>query len=344
MTAWIRSRKTKAGELRYHVQYRRGGRGWPVEHAGAFKVLREAKLRRDVVGGWLAQGLNPKAELAELLSPPEPKRLLKPTYDAWLLSRHDVTDGTQRAYEFAYLALERFFGADQDLEAITVSRCREYMGWLAERYKPATVDTYWSPFPQVMDFAEVEPNPARHATIKKPMNVRAEHVPMTRKQFEQMVAKLPEKYRLFYRMLEATGMRIGELYSLTWGDVDFAESRFRVSVRRTKSHSGQRWVQVPQSLMEQVALSRALEDRVGDDRVFWMVSANAAKAAMRRACQLAGIPHFHPHDLRHRRLSLWHAQGVTARELASRAGHSKASMTLDVYSHVVIDAKDDEWA
>lgn len=56
--------------------------------------------------------------------------------------------------------------------------------------------------------------------------------------------------------------------------------------------------------------------------------------AMKRACKAAGIPHYHPHDLRHRRLTLWHGQGVPARELATRAGHSKPSMTLDVYTSV----------
>jgi integrase len=39
--------------------------------------------------------------------------------------------------------------------------------------------------------------------------------------------------------------------------------------------------------------------------------------------------------LRHRRITLWHQSGVPARELAERAGHSKPSMSLDVYSHVM---------
>ncbi len=65
--------------------------------------------------------------------------------------------------------------------------------------------------------------------------------------------------------------------------------------------------------------------------------------AMARACRAAGVRHFHPHDLRHRRLSLWHHQGTPARELAARAGHARASMSLDVYSHVLIDDAD-EWA
>ena len=32
---------------------------------------------------------------------------------------------------------------------------------------------------------------------------------------------------------------------------------------------------------------------------------------------------------------MWHQSGVVARELAERAGHSRASMTLDVYAHVM---------
>jgi integrase len=56
---------------------------------------------------------------------------------------------------------------------------------------------------------------------------------------------------------------------------------------------------------------------------------------MARACRTAGIPHFHPHDLRHRRTSLWHGQGVPEKELSQRVGHARASMTLDVYSHVM---------
>jgi hypothetical protein len=43
-----------------------------------------------------------------------------------------------------------------------------------------------------------------------------------------------------------------------------------------------------------------------------------------------------------RRLSLWHAAGVPARELAERAGHKRPSESLDTYSHIVPD-DDDEW-
>jgi hypothetical protein len=44
-----------------------------------------------------------------------------------------------------------------------------------------------------------------------------------------------------------------------------------------------------------------------------------------------------PDDLRQRRLSLWHHQGVPAKQLAERAGRSRAGMTLDTDSHVLTD-------
>jgi integrase len=69
--------------------------------------------------------------------------------------------------------------------------------------------------------------------------------------------------------------------------------------------------------------------------VFQGITEASAYQAMSRACKLAKVPHYHPHDLRHRRITIWHQSGVPARELAERAGHARPSMSLDVYSHVM---------
>jgi integrase len=59
------------------------------------------------------------------------------------------------------------------------------------------------------------------------------------------------------------------------------------------------------------------------------------REAIGRASRAAGLPLYSPHDLRHRRGSLWHTSGMPARELVERMGHSKASMSLDVDTHVM---------
>ena len=58
---------------------------------------------------------------------------------------------------------------------------------------------------------------------------------------------------------------------------------------------------------------------------------------MARACKTAGIAHRHPHDFRHRYASVQIARGVPVTQVAAQLGHSRKSLTLDVYSHVLID-------
>jgi integrase len=96
-----------------------------------------------------------------------------------------------------------------------------------------------------------------------------------------------------------------------------------VLVRAEHSKTGRpRWVPCPPWLCQHLC--------AGVPRLSRQVVHNALK----RACKDAGVAPFGPHMLRHRRATLWHQQGVVAVELAARLGHSKPSMSLDVYSHV----------
>ena len=56
--------------------------------------------------------------------------------------------------------------------------------------------------------------------------------------------------------------------------------------------------------------------------------------AMRKACAAAGIANHSPHSLRHRYASVKIREGVPA--LAAQLGHSRKSLTLDTYSHVLL--------
>ena len=109
--------------------------------------------------------------------------------------------------------------------------------------------------------------------------------------------------------------------SLRWQDVDAPNLRLRLPRSAT--------------LIEAIEQTCPLEDRVPERRVFPGITEASAYQAMTRACRNAKLPHYHPHDLRHRRITIWHQSGVPARELAERAGHARPSMSLDVYSHVM---------
>ena len=73
----------------------------------------------------------------------------------------------------------------------------------------------------------------------------------------------------------------------------------------------------------------ARDNRVVADRAHGLRGSTVASATKRDKALWV------PHDLRRRRLTIWHQSGVPARELAERAGHARPSMSLDMYSHVM---------
>ena len=68
------------------------------------------------------------------------------------------------------------------------------------------------------------------------------------------------RHRLPLLVLDATGMRVGELEALTWGDVDEPRERWRVS--RTVAKTGRaRWVNVAPVLFAAVLEFCPRDDR-----------------------------------------------------------------------------------
>ena len=341
--SWIRARDVKVSARNprgrtFQVLYRHGGRGYRIETAGTFKTEREAKTRRDLVAGWLAQGLDPRDELAKIAAAPPVMRSYAAATEAMILSRHDAAPATLTAKRNALdkIAVLRPDLAAKAADAWTVSDVQELVAaMVAAKLSPSTIEKYIGDGPkQVLDFAGVDPNPARDRRVKLPTTTSAEVSPPTAREVVAIISDVAARFVLPIVTLEQTAMRVGELCSLPWGDVDVAGGRFRLSRERTKTRHP-RWVQVPEWLMERIADTCPLEDRAATRLVFRDVTEAALRATMARACRNAGIPVYSPHDLRHRRASLWHGQGVTVRELMDRGGWRRSEIAIDTYSHVM---------
>jgi integrase len=122
-----------------------------------------------------------------------------------------------------------------------------------------------------------------------------------------------------------TAMRMGELLSLRWGDVDVIK---RIAVLHD-TKNGERRV-VPLSSIAINVL--ALLPRSIDGRVF-PVSREALKRAFSRACERGGLQDFHFHDLRHEATSSLFERGLNVMEVASITGHKTLHM-LRRYTHL----------
>jgi integrase len=328
----IRRREAKSG-ARFQVRYRLGGRGYPVVHGGSFPTLREARLRRDLVAGELAAGRNPRLLLAAMTAAPAPVLSLSRWRDRFLESRIDLDSNTIANHRSALKKACETFGA-RDPATIAADEVAAWVAQLAQTYKPGTIALYLLSFRLLLDFIGLEPNVARDPRVKKPKQVREEPQPPSAEHLLAILEAMGERWRLLFVTIEQGALRLGEAVSLRWADVDAANLRLRLPRSATKRDRA-RWVYLPEWCMDAIEATCPLEDRVPERRVFGGISEHSAYNAMTRACRNAKVPHYSPHSLRHRRITIWHQSGVPARELAERAGHARASMSLDVYSHVM---------
>jgi integrase len=144
-------------------------------------------------------------------------------------------------------------------------------------------------------------------------------------------------------VLDATGMRLGQLEGLTSGDVDELRSRWRVS--RAVSKTGRaRWVGVPPIVFEAVTALVARDDRTREPPVFQGFGGGRFRTAVTRAWTAAGVPAFSPHDLRHRRISLLHLSGVPWARIGEHVGQRNLAVTADTYSDVLADEAELDYA
>jgi integrase len=336
----IRRRVTSSGETRYRVVYRLGGRESTERYGGSFPTKTLALKRKAWIDGELAYGRVPALDLVDMQAVALPT--VREVAGQWRASRIDVSAGTAQTYATNLDRVLPTLGSAVAAE-VTAADVAALVVELHDRgLKRESIRKTLSTLAQALDFAKATPNPARDSTVKLPADESEKVNPPTAAHVEDSLAAIPNAYRLPVLVLDATGMRVGELEALRWRDVDEREGRWRVSRARAKTRQG-RWVPVPQTLLDAVLDAVPREDRDLDGQVFAGLDADALRTSLGRACKAAGVPAFSPHDLRHRRASLWHLGGMPVAEACSKLGHSP-QVHLGLYAHVVLDRRELDYA
>lgn len=308
MPAYIRARTVSDGR-RFDVIYRQGGRYTKVQHAGTFKTRREAELRKRTVEDWLARALNPKVELARLV---DDDLTVEQAAVAWLRSRRSINNSTRALYQGRVDRLARDFAGVQ-ARHLTVA---DVNGWVDRlELAPSTVREYLLTLRAVLDHAGVE-NVVRDRRVERPRNPRRLLEPPGAEVTLRALAKVPARYRPVLVLVEQTGLRVSEACAVQ--PEHLSDGRLLVPVTKT---GRPRWVPAPDWLTEKLEPP-------------WGVSRQRTHNALKAACEHAGVRPFGPHMLRHRRASLWSAQGVAPAQAAAWLGHSVKTY-LDTYTWVI---------
>jgi integrase len=112
---------------------------------------------------------------------------------------------------------------------------------------------------------------------------------------------------------------------------DPAESALRVHRREqaaARLRMGARWPAAP---LGADLVFRTSRGNPNDPSGFWK--------ALGEATEVAGLGHWHPHELRHSAASLLLAQGLPLKVISETLGHSSIVVTADVYGHLLDDAR-----
>jgi integrase len=330
-STWITTRTTRGGAKRFRVEFRTGGREARTRYGGSFKTKREADERKRWIGGELAARRIP--DLGSLENETKAPTLSE-SAERWFASRVDVAPNTKLQHRSAMRNLLAVLGSKQ-VDRITPDDVSDLVTSLSETRKRETVRKSLLVLGMVLDHAGVEPNPARAKSIKLPRQAKTEINPPTAEHVEAVIRLLPTRYRLPVLVLEATGMRLGELEALTWA-TSTSHGNAGAS-RQAPARRGARWVPVSAELFRAVTALVARDDRIPERRVFQGFGGDRFRTAITRACTAAGVPNFSPHDLRHRRISLLHLSGVPWARIGEHVGQRSLRVTADTYSHVLVD-------
>ena len=211
-SASITTRRRTTGP-RYVVRYRLGGRAYPIEHGGSFRTLREARARRDFIAGELAAGRNP-ADALRVLTEQAPRRTFRQWADSYEKSRVDVAERTRAVIRSHFKKILSAF-EDRDPATITLADVQE---WIASAdLAPASLKRYMGTLRLLLDFAGVDPNPARDRRVKLPQVIEEEPEPPSASDFLAILERVPRRTALPLAVIEQTAMRTQDVLGLTWG-------------------------------------------------------------------------------------------------------------------------------
>jgi integrase len=259
------------------------------------------------------------------------------------------------------------------LTEVTPSRVAAFVGWLCQQTRPATtkaepkrrvpisdstVRNIIAPLRACLATAVreglIRSNPARDVDLphrptaaESDEEVRA----LGRGELATLLQLLPARWRTFFWLLAATGLRVSEAIALQWRHLDLDGSSPHVKVRRgfvrgrmepPKSRHGWREVPLEHALVLALREHRRTSEWPGEEDLAFpagngavMSPGNLRRRVLKPAAEEACVSWVGFHAFRHTCATLLFAEGRNAVQVQRWLGHHSAAFTLATYVHLL---------
>lgn len=209
-----------------------------------------------------------------------------------------------------------------------------------------------------VDNGYIARNPVPRERLKGREPRRDQH-PLTFEQVHAVANAVPDRYRALIYVLAYGGLRWGEAAALRRSRCNLLRNRIEVQESVAEVNGGlhygspkthqNRTVVVPEPVKEVLAAHLATYVKNSPDALVFttdegthMWISNFRKNVWWPALDAAGISRVVTiKDLRHTCASLMHAAGRSAKEVKEQLGHSTIAMTLDTYTHLFDEGRDE---
>ena len=229
---------------------------------------------------------------------------------------------------------------------------------LGLRLSPSMVHSIHSMLHGAMDAAVREglilTNPTKGTALPKPE--KQEATVLSEEQVATFLAAIEKEpiWRDFFYTAILTGMRRGEICGLKWEDFDADTGKLHIRrsvhfedgkmwIGETKTNEGNRKIVLPPSVVACLVNRKQTAESEWIFPTPWKpnepMNCQVAYKQLKRILGEAGLPSIRFHDLRHTFATHAATSGVDPKTLAGMLGHTKASFTLDIYTHVTTDTQ-----
>lgn len=213
------------------------------------------------------------------------------------------------------------------------------------------------------DWELISKNPV--AAVQKPKEAKRKkdnvYEPAEVQQLFESVKDQPKHWHIFLSLALACALRRGELLGLEWKHIDFEEGTLEVEqvisrgekgrpvLKEPKSESSKRVISLPKSVLVELKTFRSywMREKLKageiweeEDHDFLFCNEfgrhfypTTPTTWWRRFTKKADVRYIRLHDLRHTSATTLINQGIHAKIISERLGHSDISITMNTYGH-----------